>query len=137
MGSLEVTLTGRRYIGRTCPRCLNYIRYKSNHACVVCAKERLKAGGYATHKRMHAKLKREVIDAYGGKCKRCGERDIDVLTLDHVNEDGALHRSKNIKVDGWAGIRRWAKKMGYPKSIQCLCFNCNIKKYLMRLRRKK
>jgi hypothetical protein len=37
-------------------------------------------------------IKLECLDHYGGHSCPCGEKDMDVLTLDHVNNDGADHR---------------------------------------------
>lgn len=69
-------------------------------------------------------LKREVIDAYGGKCECCGETHIEFLTIDHTNGDGAAHRKRCGK-----GRKVYAdiKARGFPKGCyRCLCLNCNI-----------
>lgn len=69
-------------------------------------------------------LKAEVMEAYGGKCECCGEDHIEFLTIDHVNGDGAEHRSALGK-----GRRVYAdiKRQGFPKDkYRCLCLNCNI-----------
>lgn len=69
-------------------------------------------------------VKQEVVAAYGGKCECCGEAQIEFLTIDHINNDGALHRRKVGK-----GRRIYADliKLGFPKdNYRLLCFNCNI-----------
>jgi hypothetical protein len=60
---------------------------------------------------------------YGGCCSRCGLSDLDVLNIDHVNDDGRKHRAL-------AGSRlyRWIKRNHFPSDLQVLCANCNLKK---------
>lgn len=82
-------------------------------------------------KRYRKKLKINALKAYSNndvKCACCGEREIDFLCLDHVNDNGAEER-KNNKY-GLAGIFKWLKKNNYPKNagLQVLCFNCNMSK---------
>jgi hypothetical protein len=77
------------------------------------------------------RVKREVIAAYGGKCVCCSEFQIEFLTIDHKDGDGAAHRREVFN-----GRRRgsstqfycWLKKQGYPSNFQVLCFNCNCAK---------
>lgn len=69
-------------------------------------------------------VKQQIVDAYGGKCDCCGESQIEFLTIDHINNDGALHRRKVGK-----GRRIYSDliKIGCPKNnYRLLCFNCNI-----------
>jgi hypothetical protein len=40
----------------------------------------------------HRKRKAEVMAHYGGRCACCKTDDLDVLSIDHVNKDGAAHR---------------------------------------------
>lgn len=81
-------------------------------------------------------LKVEVLTHYGrgGKLKCCASpcevSDPDMLSLDHIKDDGAAHR----KVLG-AGTRlyRWAKSHGFPEGIlQTLCYNHQMKKEITR-----
>lgn len=84
------------------------------------------------------RLKVETFKAYGGcSCIRCGISDLDVLCLDHINDDGASHRKElNISSRGnAAGVTTYAalKKLGFPKGrFQVLCANCNLKKEISR-----
>ena len=72
------------------------------------------------------KLKREVMDRYGGKCACCGESLLEFLTIDHVNNDGAEHRQR---VGKGRRIYQDIKDHDFPEGIyQVLCFNCNIAK---------
>ena len=69
-----------------------------------------------------ARLKIDVMNAYGGKCACCGESEMSFLTIDHVFGDGGVQR----KVVRPSRMYNWLKKHGYPKDrYQCLCFNCN------------
>lgn len=60
------------------------------------------------------------------KCK-CGEKDIDVLTIDHINNNGYKHK-KLFNLRGGSDLYRWLKKNNYPNEFQVLCMNCQILK---------
>ena len=87
--------------------------------CDTCHSASLAAGI-----RNRQRLKLQMIAAYGGCCACCGEAEPDFLTLDHVNDDGAVERrdSSGRSVLIMARLRR----EGWPKGqYQILCFNCN------------
>lgn len=95
-------------------------------------RERIRAKSQRWYRKWIIRRKVEAFEHYGGiKCKRCGIKDIDVLTLDHINEDGAQHR----KTFGRSRLYTLLKQKGYPKGYQVLCSNCNIKKYRVYMRR--
>ncbi len=83
-----------------------------------------RARGRAASRAQNQRVRREAIEAYGGKCKCCGETEWQFLTIDH--EKGANHPM-------YAGIPRtghefyWAlRNEGYPrKGFRLLCWNCN------------
>lgn len=81
------------------------------------------------------KLKREVMDAYGGICACCGETELAFLTIDHIDGNGAEHRREMAGETGLeysqAGARtyRWLRKNNYPEGFQVLCANCNCGKH--------
>jgi hypothetical protein len=86
-------------------------------------------------KKYRDKLKLDALKAYSNndvKCACCGEREIDFLCLDHINDNGSEER-KNNKY-GLAGIFKWLKKNNYPKDagLQVLCSNCNMSKRINR-----
>lgn len=58
------------------------------------------------------------------KCVCCGENDINCLTIDHINNNGAEHRNKN-HIDF---IAQWLIKNNFPTGFQTLCINCNCVK---------
>jgi len=78
----------------------------------------------------HLSKKIECISYYSQQtceCSKCGENDIDVLCLDHIKNNGAVHR-KSIYGINKGALYRWAIKNNYPPMFQVLCINCNIEK---------
>lgn len=71
--------------------------------------------------------KLSAITAYGGKCAVCGEADLDMLELDHIEGGGNAHRRE---MDGGGGnTYDWLRKHGYPAGFQVLCANHHRKKH--------
>ena len=58
--------------------------------------------------------------------RKCLIRDIDMLSIDHINNDGARHRKKKNR-DG-VHIYCWLVRMKFPDGFQTLCFNHQMKK---------
>lgn len=81
----------------------------------------------ATVRKAAAKLRQEVLSAYGGpegpQCDCCGVTDNEFLCIDHINGDGAAHRKE---VGEGSGMYRWLRKNKYPPGFRVLCHNCNI-----------
>lgn len=103
----------RRELGM-CQQCGNISNGQSK--CVSCQHDKAE---------YQQRLKRSIIDTYGGRCKCCGETEIAFLTIDHVNNDGNKHRLE-IKNNS---LYTWLKKNSYPQDeFQLLCFNCNCGK---------
>jgi hypothetical protein len=63
-------------------------------------------------------------------CAMCGIKDLRVLSIDHINGDGARQR-KELGNGGGRSLARWLKKRGYPEGYQILCMNCQFKKKFM------
>lgn len=112
-------------------------RYASNSLCPECKKnktqkwkEKNKESLHSKRIDYHAQKKKEVFKEYGGACDLCGESDIDVLTIDHINGNGAKHR-KEVPA---AKITKWLKDNDYPHGFRVLCFNCNFKSHLYTVR---
>ena len=57
-------------------------------------------------------------------CNHCGEQDIDVLCIDHVDDSGAEHRRAIANHN----LYFWLKACNYPQGYQVLCWNCNHRK---------
>jgi len=127
------------------------------HTCKICANkehaERMRkarannAEKYRNHQKEHRnrhlkkvrrqqkeskqRLKLLCMEAYGGPvCVCCGETCMDMLNIDHINEDGSYHR-KNLNKHGNAGCStyHWLKANDFPDGFQVLCYNCNISKH--------
>jgi len=84
---------------------------KTCKACRVICKQRLYA----------RKLK--CIAAYGGCCECCSERLPDMLTIDHVNDDGG--KLRRLGEPTGDGLYRWLIKNNFPGDYRLLCIACN------------
>ncbi len=81
----------------------------------------------------HKRKKMKVLYAYGGPfCACCGESHFSMLTIDHINNDGAAHRAEIGKGKKNVGSRlyQWLITNKYPTGFQVLCFNCNSSKHV-------
>lgn len=85
--------------------------------------------------RRSAALKLEVLTHYGplGKLGCCWEAcsvvDIDMLSLDHIKNDGAQHRRQlGTKRACGEKVYRIVKREGYQEGFQTLCMNHQLKK---------
>ncbi|MCI0349123.1 MAG: hypothetical protein L0Z53_06820 [Acidobacteriales bacterium] len=57
---------------------------------------------------------------HGGRCERCGNNDMRVLQLDHVNNDGRLERRHTHLV------RVFKRAMLEAERYKLLCANCHV-----------
>lgn len=80
------------------------------------------------------RLKRDVVQHYGGRCNHCGIDDIDVLSIDHVNNNGEIDNMGTYRRRGLPIYQR-IRRLNYPDDYQVLCFNCNWKKHLGSIRK--
>jgi hypothetical protein len=104
-------------------------RYGTQTYCKPCQSERSKDWWVASGRGKYLTLKAEVIAAYGGRCQcpHCDVSDLEFLTIDHVNGDGAEKR-RSCHPQGTA-FYKWLKVQGYPQDgFQCLCWCCNCAK---------
>lgn len=75
-----------------------------------------------TQRTRNKELREMVIDHYGGRCVCCGETNIDVLTIDHVNGGGKEH----VKlIGGYQYLYRGLIDNNFPDAFRVLCRNCN------------
>lgn len=128
-----------RALPRTCRKCgvvmmrdncyLSYWR-RGSRTCKTCADKYRTAyraadprGFNESVKRSKAKLKSEVITAYGEKCTCCGESEPRFLTVDHINGRGTEDKHCG------ESLYRELRRSGFPKdNFQILCWNCNSTK---------
>jgi hypothetical protein len=74
----------------------------------------------------HDRMKRKVIEAYGGKCECCEETDLHFLTIDHVA--GFVpdeHKFKSGRRISGTAFLALLEKEGFPDTCRVLCWNCN------------
>jgi hypothetical protein len=106
-----------------CSVCGSNKRVRGRGRCSRCADV------YAGHARRYQQQKKlTVLTHYSGsppKCQCCGERVIQFLTIDHVNNDGHAHRRA-----GFAGgaLYGWIIGNNFPSGFQVMCWNCNCGK---------
>lgn len=106
--------------------CLHCHKVSPIEGEILCAD--CKQNNSVRNKEKRVKQKFTIIQHYGGKCKLCGEKDITVLSIDHIEGRGTEHR-RELKKQGTTTYR-WLIKNNYPDGFQVLCFNCNMKKHL-------
>ena len=106
---------------------LNREYYKNNRDLILARlaknKERnkIRNNAYGRARRLERRLM--VLNHYSNgknECDCCKEKEMAFLTLDHINNDGYVHRkeSKNNLYD-------WLISRNFPDGIRVLCFNCN------------
>ena len=89
----------------------------------------------------HVAVKLAVLSHYGPQGKLqcawpdCAVTDVDLLSLDHINNDGARDRNSKRGGGGVALYQR-LRTQDYPEGFQTLCHNHQWKKELMRRRGK-
>ena len=79
----------------------------------------------------------DCLTHYGGgrlACVFCGETDLDCLSLDHINNDGAQDRKKRKEKGQSPSIYKNLIWEAYPIGYQTLCMNCQFKKEAHRRR---
>lgn len=127
-------------------------RKENPEACSKTGCKREKLEGFSLcqfHKDTHYKISRQsaerrkirVLTHYGksGKLQccwiRCTVCDPDMLSLDHLDNDGAEARKSGYEGCG-SGLYRKVEREKYPEGFQTLCHNHQWKKELMRRREK-
>lgn len=75
------------------------------------------------YKNMHREIKRKTMLMYGGCCAACKTRELAVLSIDHINDDGAKDRRYKNRRFSYLNILK--KKRD---DLQVLCMNCQWRK---------
>lgn len=74
--------------------------------------------------RLYYNQKKICFKHYGLECRCCGQNEFLFLTIDHISNDGNIHR-KTMKS---LTIYRWLIKNNLPDGFQTLCMQCNFAK---------
>ncbi len=92
---------------------------------------------YLVNRKQSERRKLRVLSHYGkgGKpqCRwrRCTVSDPDMLSIDHVENDGAAARKSGYEGCG-SGLYRKIEREGFPEGFQTLCHNHQWKKEILR-----
>lgn len=124
----KVTLYAERRDQGLCPHCGSDEPIEPGKHCLRC-----RAINRKKDRKKHGKLRAEVLAAYGGTCKCCGETQPEFLQVDHVNNNGASHRRELFGGNkNGCGLRfyTWLRRQKFPQQeYQLLCANCNRAKH--------
>lgn len=76
-------------------------------------------------RKYYYRIRDEIYELLGNKCRSCGEEDRRVLQIDHVYGGGNSRKIKNRSGQGEMVKKRNEIVSGQTK-YQLLCANCNI-----------
>lgn len=107
---------------------------RNQYICASCIREdnnnryQLKKTIYSiTYKAARSKTRNDVLLYYGSKCEECGETNLELLSLDHIDGGGRAHRKRVLGgIDSGSGFFKWVLK-NKPINIRLLCYNCNCR----------
>lgn len=137
------TRTSHRSISR-CPKCHIHKREYdqarvANGICVYCPRSvepgkrycpECRSEKLAYHLKYRLAKKQECFELLGGCfCRCCGETNIEALSVDHIDNDGAAFRRANGGPCHSTGLHLYKKIISGKipkKSLQVLCMNCQF-----------
>jgi len=113
---------------------INSVEELTTKGCTICLEKKSKSqikfsqNNKESTKKYRKKIRKEVIDKYGGKCVCCGETELLFLTIDHKNNDGNLERIEMSGDQSGSSMKFFFKIRKEPirEDLQILCFNCNL-----------
>lgn len=115
-GGFGISYRARKEAG-LCTHCGESPKENKSTLCTLCSEEEWGR---------RIRIKKEVIDKYGGSCRCCGETNIVFLSIDHVNGGGTKERTETKKMGG--SLYKHLRKLPMDPSLQVLCYNCNLGK---------
>lgn len=89
--------------------------------CRICFRNEMNL----SKKKRNKEVRLAALKAYSKDliCDCCSEKNVEFLTIDHINGNGNKYRKK---IGGGSGaIYRWLRDNNYPKGFRVLCMNCN------------
>lgn len=127
----------RKHWGFCCVDCNNRVSRQywadNKHRPEIVERRRETARVYARHTGIQKRrtkrnaFKEELYERLGGKCACCDEKEIMFLSIDHINNDGNVHRKEIGR-----NIIAWFQQISpdIPEGFQLLCRNCNWGKHI-------
>lgn len=93
-------------------------RWNASHKDIIANRQREK----------NAKLREEMLTAYGKVCRCCGETTTEFLSIDHIERNGQDHRKElGGRATSTYSFLVALRRLGWPtEGIQILCMNCNF-----------
>ena len=124
----KTTKTGYRSYCRECCRKYRRIYYKANQRKLIQRTKdwNIENPGKANKymKKRRQKIKKEVMEGYGGECVCCGESELAFLTIEHKLKDGPQH----LKYNNNSSLKIYIDVIDrdFPDEYTVLCMNCNF-----------
>jgi len=112
-----------RFGGGECKQCGNPIT-KNAYCNAQCRDQYWKENDHIHRENKKVKMwerKKKLIDDLGGKCVECGNSDIRVLDINHIDPSKKL-RPKDRQYTTSKRLKMWRQEMG---NIELLCANCH------------
>lgn len=109
---------GERQACKTCGK-----KSKHRYCSDSCRKEFWNKNGYAIYERANRYWKRKIslINDLGGECVHCGNSDIRVLDIDHIDPSKKMQPGQGRY--SWSHrFKDWEKNIG---NLRILCSNCH------------
>jgi len=72
------------------------------------------------------RLKRIVVEHYGGSCACCAVEFVEFLTVDHILGDGQHHLLPCGSRYVGTALYRWLIRNNFPPGFRVLCISCNM-----------
>lgn len=108
----------RYYLANRAEVLLQAKAYREKNKEVIDSRARIRS------KKRRERQKNIIFNHYGRICKCCGETRQAFLTIDHINNDGYLHRKQ---IGRGYSMYAWIVK-NLPDWLQVLCMQCNFAK---------
>lgn len=126
---------------QSCNKCLETNRLKTRkrseqfpELCIRCRArhpvlnsvhcERCEVNSKISAAKYRHKQKLKIFKHYGGCCACCGNPNMKLLQIDHINNDGCKTRKKNGNAS--FNVSLAIVKNNFPNDLQLLCANCHM-----------